>query len=242
MMPSTPWHQRLVLLAPARIQAALDRIAARQVVPQVPNLWQLELGVLRMWHRILFRPETIGTCTRFSPRRSWRARLLSFRPLRGPFLLIEAAIAPWDNSGLLSGTRRIRKHLMCAHHDGVQFAYDFELLLQTPGELEAVRDEARSVVDGSHPRAAWLRDLCVYERYHEELLEAVERFLAGDSFMSPEARADPDISFRAFLTWCAAQPDTPASWRALRRAGQYRFPAGQPVPQLSLDSRRSSTA
>ena len=223
-IPALSW---LVLLAPRKVQGRLAEAQAAGRIRHAPTAWQVTLGVLRMWHRVFFRPETIGTCTDFSPRSTWRAQVLRFRPLRGPFLLWERAIAPWDQTGLLSSTERVRRHLLGAHHDRVQFAYDFELLLLRPGALEAVRDEAAAVVDGSHPRADWLRDLTVYERYHEELLAAAGAVLDGAPLLSPEEQRDPDISFFGYLDWCASQPATPAETWRLYAAGRYRFPAGR---------------
>src|SRR5690606_34889699 len=136
---------------------------------RVPNVWQITLGVARMWHRVLFRSETIGTCRTFRPRRTLRARLLAFRALRFPVLLAERAVHPLDFSGLLSDEDRVVRHLLGAHHDGVQFLYDLELLRDRPGALERLRDEARRVVAIDDRRSRWLRDLVVYERYHETL-------------------------------------------------------------------------
>ena len=41
-------------------------------------------------------------------------------------------------------------------------------------QLEVLRDRVRKIVDGSDPRAAWLRDLVVFEGYHEQLAAAVK--------------------------------------------------------------------
>lgn len=204
-----PWYLHLLLLDPARVQASLDRIAEAGLTERVPNLWQIGLGVLRMQHRLLFRSDTVGTCREHPVRRTMRARLLASRPLRFPFLLRERAIAPLDLSGLLSSPERVLRHLLGAHHDGNQFSYDLQMLAAHPGFLERVRDAARAVVDGSDPRAEWLRDLCVYEGYHESLLAAVERAIDGDYGLPPHEEDDPDISFLAYLRWCAAQPATP---------------------------------
>src|SRR5262245_44929495 len=134
-MSSPPWHAYALLLAPARIDAALARIHAANMVPKTPNRWQISLGVLRMVHRLITRPETIGTCKAHPVRATWRARLLEVRPLRFPFLLAERAVAPWDLSGLLSSKERVFCHLLGAHHDEHQFAYDLEMLAVHPGAL-----------------------------------------------------------------------------------------------------------
>ena len=66
----------------------------------------------------------------------------------------------------------------------------------------------------------WLRDLCVYEGYHEQLLAAVEQAVAGQPLLSPAEADDPDISFVAYMGWCAQQPASLREslaevWRAL---------------------------
>ena len=213
-----PWLAWLIVLQPRRVQAALARVQAAGHVVPAPNVWQICLGVLRMWHRMVYRPETIGLSV--DPVRStWRARCLRYRPIRFPFLIAERAVAPFDLSGLVSSPERIRRHLMGAHHDTRQFVYDLEILALFPGELERLREEANALVRGNDRRSLWLRDLVVFEGYHERLLEAVCRQLSG----TLERDDDPDISFNAYLRWCAAQPTTPAeslaAWRS-RGSGQ----------------------
>lgn len=233
-MRTRPLHA-LGLLFPRTIARNLERLRASGLVAagEVPNLWQIQLGVLRMWHRVFFRPESIGQSQDFAVRNTWRARLLERRPLRFPFLLRERAVHPLDFSGLASSTARIHRHLLGAHHDGVQFLYDLQLLRMHDGSdalLRAVRDEARAVVEGTHPRAAWLRDLVVYERYHENLLAAVEAFLDGSFDASPEERADPDIDFLAYARFCARQPKTPAATLRALREGRYTIAEGVAAP------------
>lgn len=230
------WLSRLLLVQPDRIDAALDRIASTGRVPRTPNTWQITLGVLRMWHRMFFRSETVGKSA--DPVRAGvRARLLALRPLRFPFLLREKAVAPLDFSGLLSPRERVIRHLLGAHHEGNQFVYDLEMLslfpssdeatpIEVESALEEVRRRARDVVEGRDARHAFLRDLCVYERYHEHLVDAVEAFLAGDRRLSDAELRDPDISFFAYLAWCAAQPATPEETWALLRSGRYSVANG----------------
>lgn len=213
--------------APRRVAGALSRVAASGLHPRTPNLWQIQLGVLRMQHRLLFRSETIGTCAAHPVRPTWRARLLQARPLRFPFLVRERAIAPLDSSGLASPPERVLRHLLGAHHDGWQLVYDLELLAAAhPGWLERVRDAARAVVDGSDPRAEWLRDLCVFEGYHEQLLDAVTRALDGELALDEASERDPDITFRAYLAWCAAQPATPGETLSRWLSGRYSIAHG----------------
>jgi hypothetical protein len=225
-MTCVPWYSYPLLLAPRAIARNLDRVRDAGLVDEVPNLWQLSLGVLRMWHRIAFRPETIGTCAGHDVRPTLRARLLQYRPLRFPFLLRERAVAPWDLTGLASSPDRLLRHMLGAHHDGVQFVYDMQILQCYPGKLADLQRAAREVAAEDTPRARWLRDLAVYESYHDNLREFVDRAVERGIELSDEDARDPDISFFAYLDWCARQPATPAqTWRALR-AGRYDFGEG----------------
>ena len=217
--------QRLALIDPAKVSANLARVRRADLVAHCPNEWQLTLGVLRMWHRVLFRSHTIGTCDDHPVRNSWRARLLHRRPLRFPFLMAERAIAPWDFSGLFSPPERIVRHLLGAHHAGDQFVYDLQILSCYPGALEALQVEVEAFVNNNNARTRWLRDLTVFEGYHESLLAAIEDALAGRQTLSAAARHDPDITFTGYLDWCAAQPATPAaSWRSFWR-GEWSSPS-----------------
>jgi hypothetical protein len=227
-----PWHAYVLLLRPAQIARSLDAIRAAHVVDPVPTLFQIELGVLRMWHRILFRSDTIGTTADFPVRDDRQARLLERRWIRFPFLLREGSVVPWDLSGLLSTPERLTTHLLGTHHDGLQFVYDMQMLTAYPRALEQLRDRAREVVERDTPRSRWLRNLCVYERYHETLLEVVERALREGIPLPPDQADDPDISFLAYLRWCALQPATTReAWRAWR-AGRLTFAPG-PVSPLA---------
>ncbi len=214
-----PWYAHLVLRRPEQIRANLDRIADAGIVERTPNVWQIFLGVLRMWYRILFHSEGIGTSLADPVRRGFRARLLDYRVFRFPCLLWERSIAPLDLSGLASPPERLMTHLLGTHHDGDAFFYDLRILACHPGKLEELRQRARDVVQHDTPRHRWLRDLCVYENYHEHLLVAVERALAGDWQVKPQS-PHADTSLESYLDWCAAQPSTPEATRIAWRRGE----------------------
>ena len=220
------WLSHLLLLDPQSIESRLDGLLKAQVIQEAPNCWQVTLGALRMWHRVFFRPSSVGTCCVDPVRANWRAKLLTKRPLRFPFLVMEKAIAPLDMSGLYSSTRRIRKHLMAAHHDKNQFVYDLQILRATPDELCALRDDVMELIGQDTPRHRWLRDLAVYEGYHERLLDAVNAALAGTTELESDESDDPDISFFAYLDWCARQPDTPAATWDAWRGGRFTVMGG----------------
>ena len=207
------------------MERRLDEVAASGTVERVPNAWQVTLGVLRMWHRLIFRSEEIGTSARL-PRRTWRARLLHYRPLRFPFLLWERAVAPHDFSGLLSDRARVLSHLCGAHHEGAQFVYDLEMLRCDPGALDELLGRARAIVGEDSTRTRWLRDLTVFEGYHETLLAAAEHAVRGEFDYPPDRADDPDTRFVAYLTWCARQPATWAETLAAWRAGRYSIGGG----------------
>lgn len=221
--PDGPWWARALLLYPSRIDRALATVRERRLVPVAPNVFQVFLGVVRMQHRLLFRSDTVGTSVVRAPRPTLRARLLALRPLRFPFLVAERAIAPLDLSGMASSRERIIRHLLAAHHDGMEFVYDLELLALHDGALVELAERVRAVVDGTDRRASWLRDLVVFDGYHEALLEAVEKRLWGESLVSGETTADVDVSFFAYLRWCASQPSTPAAAVAAWRRGELRW-------------------
>ena len=225
-MMGFPWHAWLVLLAPARVNRGLACVVPAGLATSAPTLWQAELAVLRMWHRIVFRPDTIGTCTEHAVRPTTRARLLYFRPLRFPFLLWERAVTPWDLSGFLASPEQIIRHLVAAHHDGTQCVYDLQLLSLHPGKIAQLAKEVAAVVQHDDARSRWLRDLVVFEHYHENLQTAVNAVARGAAELSARDAHDPDISLRALLRWCCRQPTSPRdTWKAWRE-GKFGFPEG----------------
>ncbi len=226
MTPSIPWYAYLVLPFPRRVARNLARVSESGLVDGAPNMWQVCLGATRMLHRVAFRSETVGTCQAHSPRPSRRARILNNRALRLPVLLAQRVVFPLDLTGLANRPDHVIRHLLGAHHDADQFVYDLELLSIYPGRLEALHSAVSSVVEGRSDDAEWLRDLVVYEGYHEALLAAVERALAGDFSLQVQDPDDPDISFTAFLRWCADQPETLVETITALRRGQFSLPAG----------------
>jgi hypothetical protein len=211
-----------VLGDPERIQHHLATMVEHGLVGEVPNAWQLCLGVLRLWHRSLFRTETVGMCPGGTVRRTWRARLLENRAIRLPFLLAERAVTPLDFTGLRNPPERVIRHLLGAHHDGNQFVYDLEILAGH-GRLEQLREAVADVIANDTPRSRWLRDLTVFEGYHESLAAAVERALEAGPAMTEAEASDPDLTLRGYLAWCSRQPATPAETLAAWRAGRFQF-------------------
>jgi hypothetical protein len=213
-----PWYAKMVMLRPEKIEQNLEQIRASGLYKHVPNSWQLFLGIVRMVHRIVFRSDTVGTSKHFSVRSNWRAKLLHFRPFRFPFLLKERAVYPWDLSGLMCTPEQMMSHLMGAHHDGLQFVYDLQILACYPGSLDKLYHQVLALVHQDTPRHRWLRDLTVYENYHENLLETVKRACQGDFSVPDDVANNPDVTFDAYLKWCSEQPATPeATWSAIQQ-------------------------
>ena len=229
------WYERLLLTDPERVMAHLARMRAAGVVDASPNAWQLSLGVLRLWHRILFRSESVGTSS--APvRASWRARVLHYRAARLPCLLASRAVIPFDFTGLRSPPARLIDHLLGAHHDGNQFVFDLELLAGH-GALAELGDRVAAIVDGTDPRAAWLRDLVVFTGYHESLAAAVAHARAAGPGMTEAETIDPDLTLRGLVAWCARQPATPDATLAAWRDGRFWIdarPAATPPTRDAL--------
>ena len=53
------WLLRLALVDPSRVARKLEAFEEAGIVQPAPNVWQLTLGVLRMWHRVLFRSDCL---------------------------------------------------------------------------------------------------------------------------------------------------------------------------------------
>lgn len=230
-----PIYAYFLLLDPDRVEAHAAAAEAAGIVGARPNTWQLCLGALRMWHRILFRSETIGTSSGPPRRRTAAAWLLEKRAIRLPFLLAARAVAPWDLTGLFSSPERITRHLLAAHHDRNQFVFDLQLLAAHPGRLEALVAQVEEIVANESRRARWFRDLVVYTGYHESLLEAARAAAAGDFRLSEAEENDPDLSLTGLLRWCEGAPKTPAETIAAWRAGTFAL-----GPQQALQTQEAA--
>lgn len=209
----------MIHVRPRRIRARLAGLRAAGVIDAAPSLFQLGFGVLYMWHRAAFRPETIGLSDR-PVRPTRRARIFRHRPARAPFLFLGRRVNPLDHTGLESSTAHVVRHLLGAHHDGEAFHYDLQLIAHEPGVLEDLRDRLQGIVDGTAPDAAFLQDLCVYEGYHADLLAGVQAWLDGTVRLD---HGDPDATLTGLLRWCSLQPNgVRATLRALSR-GEIDF-------------------
>jgi hypothetical protein len=199
------WYGRLILGPSPHLRSNLRMVCDKLNLAE-PTDWQLCQGVLRMWHRVMFRTDTVGT-SQAPIRNTWRAKLLAWRALRAPALLLDGAITPWDFTGLRSSSAQIIRHLLGAHHEGAQFTYDLELLA-CYDQLPALHAAVVAQLASNEARAAWLRDLVVFDGYHTALLAATEHALAHGPAMSTADALDPDLTLIGYLRWCNAQPPT----------------------------------
>jgi hypothetical protein len=192
----------------ARARGLLSPSVQRALPAVLPTPAQVARYVLHMWQRLAFSSDDVGTSS--TPvRRNWRARLLDNRALRLPFLLKHGSVVPLDLSGLRSSSSTLRRHLLGTHHQRLQANYDLELLAaRDPATLRVLREECASIVAHQHEHEELLRDLCVYERYHEDLLVLIDAALAGN-FLTEADADDVDLSFFAMLRFCVAPAHEP---------------------------------
>lgn len=208
----TRWWEAVLLGRTAAMRDAMDRLVDAGLLARPLTGRELVRAQGYNRYRLLFRPGTVGTSAgRVRP--GWRARLLSWRAARLPAAIAEEALSLLDLTGLSRRPDQLIHHLLAAHHEGWQLHYDLELLSAHPGALERLEGLAERMVREDTPRTRWLKDLCVFEGYHEALLASVRAFRACTISMSPEERSNPDITLQAFLAWCQrpreAEPVTP---------------------------------
>ncbi len=215
------WY--LLLWAPRRIERRLQGLHARGAIEAVPTLWQVWMGVLYMWARVALRPETIGLSGDEPVRVTPRAKRLENRLFRVPAVLRARSVNPLDQVGLGSSPDHVIRHLLGTYHPGDNALYDLQIL-DVDGAMLALREALASVVDGTHPRAEALQDLCVYEGYHARLLQMVDRWLAQGP--AGFEITNPDTTLRAFMAWCASQPDGPRATYAAWQEGTFSLLPG----------------
>ncbi len=213
---SVPWPYFLFIRRPRVAQANLRALHARGVTPGVPTPFQMAMGVLYMAYRLVFRSDTVGLETRMPVRATRAARWLQYRPIRFWFLAWERVINPFDLTGFGSRRDFLIRHVLGAHHAGDDAIYDMTLLRAHDGALDALRARAQAVVDGRTRHDRFLRDLCVYEGYHANLLRVLDAVEGGQD-RPDDARIPTDTSLPAFVAWCLAQPPTFADALRARR-------------------------
>lgn len=222
MATSISFFYRVLLRHPERVLWHLDKLYEASRIDKKPNLWQVSMGVFYMVHRILFRSETIGVDD--SPVRSTvGARLLRYRPVRFPFLLLTGSIDPIDLTGLAGTAQRKHTHLVGAYHPGDNALYDLECIAFDKEAIRKIKDDVESILAEKTWRGRFLKDLTVYEGYHERLLGLIERALRDDYAPAADKVDHPDTTLRGFVRWCAAQPETPEKTLEVLMQGRLRF-------------------
>jgi hypothetical protein len=222
MAESIPLFYRALLRHPERVLWHVDKLYEAGRIDKKPNLWQVSMGVFYMVHRILFRSETIGVDE--SPVRSTiGARLLRYRPLRFPFLLLTGSVDPIDLTGLAGTVEQKLTHLVGAYHPGDNALYDLECIAFDQEAIRKLQKDVESIVAEKTLRGRFLKDLTVYEGYHERLLSLVERALRNDYAPAADHVDHPDTTLRGFVRWCAAQEETPEKTLEALRQGRLRF-------------------
>lgn len=216
-MPNPVWY--LLLWAPGRIERRLDALHARGVIPERPSLWQVWMGVLYMWTRVVLRPDTIGLSDGEPVRTTPGAERLQHRAWRLPALLKARAVNPLDQVGLGSSREHLLRHLVGAYHPGDNFLYDLQILDVEPGGIDELWARTRAIVDETDPDAVFYKDLVVYDGYHERLLAAVEAW--RDAGRDGRELEHPDTTLPAFMAWCARRPDGLAETLAAMRQGDF---------------------
>ncbi len=214
--------RRLLLRDPPQVHTNLTALHGRGLIDEIPTDFQVAMGVAYMAHRIVLRPQTIGIAPDVPMRDTPRARWLSSRLLRLPFLVREGLIHPFELTGLATPPRTLRAHVVGTYHPGDNALYDLSLLAAHEGELDRLLEEVGDIVSGAHPRGIWLADLCVYEGYHDHLLGLVERSLTGD--LEPvDPNVPSDASLRGFVCFLCSQPRTPREALAALARGELRL-------------------
>ena len=217
-----PWYAYVILINPGQVFENLERCLQAYPLTKKITPWQLCLAVLRMWHRLIFNSQTIGLCSVDPVRKSWWARLFQWRPFRFPFLLGFGSIKPLDYTGLRQTPSGLIRHVLGTHHENKQSVYDLQIL-HAYGAIDELYKKTRAIVEMTEPRHRWYRNLCVYEGYHESLLERLEVWKRGDDQLDSEERANPDLTLTGVLQWCAEQPATPVLTFRAWRAGQFKI-------------------
>ncbi len=207
--PPVPPIFHVLLHNPELLQQHLRMLHEQGFTTGVPNLWQ----VYQHWALSVARAFKRGKVPGMDPDAPVRdtpgAQLLQFPAIRFWGLLFEGAINPWDYTGLALTPQRKMKHVMGAYHFDHTFIYDLEVIALYPGALEQLRDQCLEVLNRDTARTRWLRDLTVYEGYHENLLRCVERCLAGDFSVPDDLKDDRSVKVSYFVEDALALPQTP---------------------------------
>ncbi len=213
-----------VLWRPDRLVDNLRMLYLRGHTEGVPNLWQVFQGTWFYWYRYFFRSGTVGLDTQHQVRDTFLAKMLQNKALRTPVLFAWGATGPrLDITGLAVPVDYKVRHLIGAYHPGDNAVYDLQYVDCFPGKLEELRDWVVKVLDEDTPGHRFVKDLNIYEHYHERLLWQVQEALEGRFSVAAENAHNPDTSTTVHVRWCLNAPATPEETAEAIAQGTYNF-------------------
>lgn len=199
----------LLLHNPKLLQKNLRLLKERGHIREIPTLWQVFQGMAQQWWYTVNNLETLGHDFENPIRDSIGAKLLQPHAMRFLPLMIEGAINPADRTGLALTPERKMRHILGTHHPPETVIYDLQLLDCYPGALDTLRAKLVAIIEGDDFKSRWLKDLVVYEGYHESILPTVDRAIAGDFSVSLPPRPGDDFTVGSFAERCLACPPKP---------------------------------
>jgi hypothetical protein len=176
------WKTLLAFRDRAGARQRLERLEELGLLEEIPNDWQLAVGSYRMLFEFLIPSSEFLYAD--AGKDFWWQQVLR---------VLDEPSAVMDPTGLYASQEAIISHLIQVTH--FEAAYDVALLHMFPGGLDALEEELRQLVAGTHPRQEALDAIVERPEYHEKLLEAVVRY-----------RADPHEHWR-----CSTVPTPPNS-------------------------------
>lgn len=209
-----PWFYYLLLHDPRQLQKNLHLLKERGHIQEIPSLWQVVLGISHMWHFTVANVDAIGTSQEAPVRDNPRARLLKNQFIRFFALMAEGSINPLDRTGLALSPKRKMRHVLGTFHATGEMAqtviYDLQLLDCYPGALKTLGQRLEKLLKQPDARDEWIKDMAVYQGYHEDLVPVVKRCLKGDfSVNVPTQREGDDYTVTSFVERCLGFPPTP---------------------------------
>ncbi len=210
-----PWVYYLLLHNPRLLQKNLGLLKERGHIQEIPTLWQVVQGISHMWRFTVANVDAIGTSQEAPVRDNPRAHLLKNQFIRFFALMAEGSINPLDRTGLaLTPKRKMRLVLVTFHATGEMaqtVIYDLQLLDCYPGALKTLGQRLEKLLKQPDARDEWIKDMAVYEGYHEDLVPVVKRCLKGDFVVHvPTQREGDDYTVTSFVERCLGFPPTPA--------------------------------
>ncbi len=222
--------QTAVLYAsPGEIPSRLSRLHARGYVERTPTRAQLAFGGLDML-RFVIEP---------AARDYYAHKGISFT-LHQVLRFLDDPVSMIDPTGFLSARDTIIGHVMQVVH--LNPVYDLQLLESFDDGLDALEDQVRSMIAGTHPRHATIAAIVEDPTYHARLLDYVLAYRRDRSSAPPireeqSLRTDPVFAraerqfatLPGFLRYCVRLPTSPlALARRLREVQAFPVDLADP--------------